>query len=210
MKRSPRFGQHKGKKPFTVVKLGGSLAPHCPEIIRVLQSADRPLLVVPGGGIFADVVRRLDPTVSADMAHWMACAAMDQYGWMLASQGMKTTSRLERPKKSRILLPYCSLRRYDPLPHSWDVTSDTIAAWVAGQLGGDLLMLKSVDGITTEGELVTRIEKNVTTDVLDPCFVPYVLRHRIRTVILNGTKPAGINSWLEGKSVRGTVIGTTF
>jgi aspartokinase-like uncharacterized kinase len=135
---------------------------------------------------------------------------MDQYGWMLASQGMKTTSRLERPKKSRILLPYCSLRRYDPLPHSWDVTSDTIAAWVAGQLGGDLLMLKSVDGITTEGELVTRIEKNVTTDVLDPCFVPYVLRHRIRTVILNGTKPAGINSWLEGKSVRGTVIGTTF
>ena len=129
---------------------------------------------------------------------------------MLASQGMKTTSRLERPKKPRILLPYCSLRRYDPLPHSWDVTSDTIAAWVAGKLGGDLLVLKSVDGITKEGELMTRIEKNVTTDVLDPCFVPYVLRHRIRTFILNGTEPAGISSWLEGQSVRGTVIGTTF
>ncbi|MFZ0006377.1 MAG: uridylate kinase [Methanoregula sp.] len=210
MRRSPGFGQNKDQEPFTVVKLGGSLASHSSEIIPLLQSANRPLLIVPGGGMFADFVRRLDSTISADMAHWMACAAMDQYGWMLASQGMKTTSRLERPKKPRILLPYCSLRRYDPLPHSWDVTSDTIAAWVAGKLGGDLLVLKSVDGITKEGELMTRIEKNVTTDVLDPCFVPYVLRHRIRTFILNGTEPAGISSWLEGQSVRGTVIGTTF
>ncbi|MGA2104895.1 uridylate kinase [Methanoregula sp.] len=210
MKRQPEMVQDKGKKPFTVVKLGGSLTSHAPEIIPVLQSANRPLLIVPGGGAFADVVRQLDFSIPADVAHWMACAAMDQYGWTLASLGMKTTSRLERPKQPRILLPYCALRRYDPLPHSWDVTSDTIAAWVAGKLGGNLLVLKSVDGITREGKLMTSIEKTVATDVLDPCFIPYVLRHRIRAIILNGSDPDLISRWLEGKSVRGTVIGTTF
>ena len=56
-----------------------------------------------------------------------------------------------------------------------------------GKLGGNLLVLKSVDGITREGKLMTSIEKTVATDVLDPCFIPYVLRHRIRAIILNGS-----------------------
>jgi hypothetical protein len=210
MRGEKSLGQDKGTAPFTVVKLGGSLASHCPDIIPVLRSAHHPLLIVPGGGAFADRIRQSSLATSADAAHWMACAAMDQYGWMLAAQGMKTTSRLARPKQPCILLPYCSLRRYDPLPHSWDVTSDTIAAWVAVKLGGDLLVLKSVDGITHKGELVTHIEKTIVTDVLDPSFIPYVLKHRIRTFILNGTEPTRISRWLEEQVVRGTVIGTTF
>ena len=32
-----------------------------------------------------------------------------------------------------VLAPSRWLRQADPLPHSWDVTSDSIAAWVAGQ-----------------------------------------------------------------------------
>ena len=198
------------RTPFTVVKLGGSLVSHCHEIITVLQSTNRPLLIVPGGGAFADMVRQLDTATDTDTAHWMACAAMDQYGWVLAAQGMKTTSRLACPGSPRILLPYCALRRYDPLPHSWDITSDTIAAWVAHRLGGDLLVLKSVDGITHEGNIVSLIEKTVPTDVVDPSFIPYVLHHRIKTCVLNGTETARISRWFEGHAVCGTVIGTTF
>jgi hypothetical protein len=198
-----------GKKdPVTVVKLGGSLAPHIAEIIPILRSAHRPLLIVPGGGVFADAVRQSG--VDADAAHWMACAAMDQYGWTLAAQGMGTTTKIARPGQPCVLLPYCALRRYDPLPHSWDVTSDTIAAWVAARLGGDLLVLKSADGIETAGRLLARVEKPVATDVVDPCFIPFVLEHRIKAFIINGTDTARIRRWLRGALVRGTGIGTTF
>ena len=200
--------QKENTTPVTVVKVGGSLASRCADIIPVLGSAHRPLLIVPGGGAFADLVRQTG--ADGDAAHWMACAAMDQYGWMLAAQGLKTTTRLARPKSTRVFLPYCALRRYNPLPHSWDVTSDTIAAWVAGRLGGDLLLLKSVDGITCAGKLMAQVKKPVTTDVVDPLFIPYVLEHRIPTFVLNGTDTARIERWLCGKQVCGTGIGTTF
>jgi len=205
-----QHGKDDKKSPVTVVKLGGSLAPYIGEIIPALQSAHRPLLIVPGGGIFADAVRQSGAATNADAAHWMACAAMDQYGWILATQGIETTTKIACPRDTSVLLPYCALRRYDPLPHSWDITSDTIAAWVAGRLGGDLLVLKSVDGIKVTGKPLTHVKKTVATDVVDPCFIPYVLEHRIRVFILNGTDTARLCRWLRGERVRGTNIGTTF
>ncbi|MFZ2073579.1 MAG: uridylate kinase [Methanoregula sp.] len=203
-----QHGTTRKKINVTVVKLGGSLTSHAADIIPVLRAARRPLLIVPGGGAFADLVRQSGS--EADAAHWMACAAMDQYGRLLAAQGIKTTTRLAVPQHPRVLLPYCALRRYDPLPHSWDITSDTIAAWVAGRLGGDLLVLKSVDGITAAGKLLTLVKKPVTTNVVDPYFIPYVLEHRIRAFILNGTDTTRICRWFEGERVCATGIGTTF
>ena len=138
------------------------------------------------------------------------CTLMDQYGWMIAAEGLTTTSRITAPKKTAVLLPYCALRRHDPLPHSWDVTSDTIAAWVAKTAGCDLLVLKSVDGIEVDGKIVSRIDRAVATDIVDSFFLPFVLEHRVRTFVMNGTDPHRITRWLEGKPVRGTGIGTTF
>lgn len=208
MRSQGTHGGDAGSTGLTVVKLGGSLANHAGEIIPVLRTARRPLLIVPGGGAFADAVRQSG--AGGDAAHWMACAAMDQYGWMLAARGIKTTPRLARPAGPRILLPYCALRRHDPLPHSWDVTSDTIAAWVAGILGGNLLVLKSVDGITRAGKRIARIDRPLSTDVVDPLFIPYVLEHRISTGIINGSNPKLIERWLRGEHSCGTIIGTTF
>jgi aspartokinase-like uncharacterized kinase len=45
-----------------------------------------------------------------------------------------------------VLAPYAWLRDADPLPHSWDVTSDSIAAWVAGQVGASRLVLLKPPG----------------------------------------------------------------
>jgi hypothetical protein len=191
-----------------VVKIGGSLAPHIPEIVPVLRASPRTLLIVPGGGQFADAIRQV--AVNDDAAHWMAVAAMEQYGWMLASNGLPTTDYLAVPQTTSVLLPYLVMREADPLPHSWNVTSDTIAAWVAKTLGTDLLVLKSVDGIMVHGTLKEYLNGPVESDSVDPCFIPFVIKNGVLTHVLNGTHIHRIERFLSGESVLGTRIGTTF
>jgi len=198
-----------GKSDFPfVVKVGGSLHKHLPELVPVLSAAPRPLLIVPGGGVFADAVRESHP--DADSAHWMAVAAMDQFGWLIASHGLPVISHPEAPDSTSVLLPYCCLRHYDPLSHSWDVTSDSIAAWVAGYLGLNLVLLKSVDGIFCEGKIQETVTSPVRTDVVDPFFLPFVLEKKVSSAIINGSQPDRVRKFLSGEDVPGTRIGTTF
>ncbi len=49
-----------------------------------------------------------------------------------------------------VLAPSAWLRANDPLPHSWDVTSDSIAAWVAGRVGARALALVKAE-VASEG-----------------------------------------------------------
>jgi probable H4MPT-linked C1 transfer pathway protein len=134
----------------SVVKLGGSLL-KTPATLRtvfgsVARAARRhPLLVVPGGGLFADAVRGVDRRfqLSDDAAHWMAILGMDQYAQLiaaslegsdLAANCADIAARLTAGRVP-VLAPFRWLQQVDPLPHSWNVTSDSIAAWVAGELG---------------------------------------------------------------------------
>ena len=127
----------------TVLKVGGSLARGdglqdlCREIS--VLGHQHPLLVVPGGGEFSDLVRqaysRYDLGETA--AHCMALLAMDQYGYLLSrliegsslETGMDSACRTAASGRVAILLPSASVLDSDCLPHSWQVTSDTIAAW---------------------------------------------------------------------------------
>jgi 5-(aminomethyl)-3-furanmethanol phosphate kinase len=194
--------------PPVVVKLGGSLYNHVPELVAGLLACERPLFIVPGGGMFADAVRKL--RVDDDSAHWMAIAAMDQYGWVIVSQGIRATTLLKAPERPVVFLPYCSMRRHDPVPHSWDVSSDSIAAWIADFLGLDLLLLKSVDGIVENGKLIKQVKIPVTTEVVDPYFIPFVLERKITVTIINGSRFDRVDKFLRGETVSGSRIGTTF
>jgi 5-(aminomethyl)-3-furanmethanol phosphate kinase len=191
-----------------VVKLGGSLFDQVPDLVPVLLASRKPLFIVPGGGIFADAIRNC--RADNDSAHWMAIAAMDQFGWYIASQGITSTTHLKVPDRPVVFLPYFSMHQYDPLPHTWDVTSDSIAAWIAAQAGLDLLLLKSVDGIMKDNKVVNLVKKPIQTDVVDPFFIPFVLKRRIATTILNGSRFDRIEKFLNGEPVAGTRIGTTF
>jgi len=191
-----------------VVKLGGSLYNHVPEIVPILSSSPCPLLIIPGGGIYADAVRQAG--LDNETAHWEAIAAMDQFGRHVASYNLPVTETLAVPDRTAIFLPGSSLRELDPLPHSWDVTSDTIAAWAAAALRLDLLLLKSVDGIVTGGVLQEHVNRSQQTDVVDPLFIPYVLKKEVDTFILNASRPELISRYLRGDPVPGTRISTTF
>jgi aspartokinase-like uncharacterized kinase len=115
------------------------------------QARRRFLVVVPGGGAFADEVRRADRrfALGDSAAHWMAILAMEQYGHLLAdlAPGAVVAHRRDlAPGRLNVLAPAEWLRGADPLPHSWDVTSDSIAAWVAHALGARrLLLVKHAD-----------------------------------------------------------------
>ncbi len=188
-----------------VVKIGGSLADHVRPIIETLRASRRPALIVPGGGRYARLVR--ESSVEGDAAHWMAISAMEQFGWFISTQGVPPADDLHIPTRLEVLLPYLPLRHSDPLPHTWDVTSDTIAAWTAAFLSLDLIVLKSVDGIRSGGILFDRISRPVETDDVDPSFIPFVLSHGVRAVVLNGRVPGRLESWLRGDPVTGTTIG---
>ena len=143
----------------TVVKVGGALLGRqgaLDNVIPVLAAAaarGAPILVVPGGGPFADTVRRVEREsgLTADAAHWMAILAMNQYAELLASriprarivEGANEIAPARASGLLPVLAPYRWLRSADPsrLPHSWEVTSDSIAAWVAGELGASRLVL---------------------------------------------------------------------
>ena len=140
----------------TVVKVGGGLLARAGALDRVAaalatEAGGRRVLVVPGGGPFADVVRELfrRTGLSDDTAHWMAALGMDQYALALAERIDGAVVVEDEPAIARalkggrvpVLAPYRWLRRADPLPHSWDVTSDSIAAWVAGAVHARRLVL---------------------------------------------------------------------
>lgn len=137
-----------------VVKLGGSLADwaELPACLRGL--ADRNCIIVPGGGPFADQVRDAQHRWRFDdqTAHDMALLAMAQFGRMLAGlEPRLATARTGadlRPAiaagRSVIWLPEPSAEELQTLPASWDITSDTLAAWLAQRIGAtELVLVKS-------------------------------------------------------------------
>lgn len=142
-------------KPVLVVKIGGSLAgaAELRRWLRVLEDAPCDILIVPGGGPFADAVRAAQIPMGFDdrVAHEMALLAMTQFGVALASlcrnavvvtDTAEITAALKRSALP-IWSPGSMALADDALPASWDVTSDSLAAWLAGRIGaGRLLVVK--------------------------------------------------------------------
>lgn len=157
---------------LTVVKVGGGVSA-IPGALAAVGAAlavagrRRRILVVPGGGRFADAVRTFAQSepLSDDAAHWMAILGMEQYAHVLAER--IPAPLVEEPgaipsvlpwSGVAVLAPYRWMRAADVLPHSWAATSDSVAAFVAGALDAErLVLVKPVDG--TPG-----------VELTDPCF----------------------------------------
>ncbi|MDY6964501.1 MAG: amino acid kinase [Halobacteriota archaeon] len=198
-----------------VVKIGGSLIDHGREIIDHLayysSASGSEIIVVPGGGPFSDVVRKHSDDLTLDTAHWMAILAMNQFGLFLSD---RTKSKViesfdQLGEGVLILLPYKLLKEIDPLPHSWRVTSDTIAAWVAVQLEAELIKVTDVDGIYMDGSLMDEIAaKDLldTTTCVDVELPRFLMDEKMNCSIVNGKYPDRITNAIEKKRFIGTVV----
>lgn len=146
------------------IKVGGSLA-SIDGALRTVGSAlagrasTEPLIVIPGGGPFADTVRAFadQHPLSRSAAHWMAILGMDQYAFALAEQipGARVVDDLLGIQRAHsegvipVLAPSRWLRAADELPHRWEVTSDSLAAYLAMLLGAErLVLVKATPGGT--------------------------------------------------------------
>jgi 5-(aminomethyl)-3-furanmethanol phosphate kinase len=115
-------------------------------------AARRSVLVVPGGGPFADAVRAVDAQVGlADgVAHALALRAMDQLGVLLAPMlpAAEPLPRLVAPRALGRLMAACALVGRADIPEAWVVTSDSLAVLTAGAIGADeAVLLKPVPGV---------------------------------------------------------------
>lgn len=164
-----------------VVKLGGSLArePVLRDWLALLAQAGAAgqAVVVPGGGAFADQVRAAQELwrFSDRVAHAMALLAMDQYARMLC--GIEPRLQLAEDEigmracwsrgQTAIWLPAASVLHDPSIEASWDVTSDTLAAWLAARLKARALVLVKA---LAEAELARPLEALAQSGVVDQAF----------------------------------------
>lgn len=207
-----------------IIKVGGSLydQPNLPAnlVIWAALAGEHRLLFLPGGGPFAESVRAADARfqLSDSAAHWMAILAMEQYAYLLADLSAAATivhdlgeaAAACAAKKAPILAPAALLRQVDPLPHSWQVTSDSIAAWLAGYSRTQrLVLLKSVAGIFQESSKTLRSqisrEKLVGSEVVDPYFAQ-ALPPDTDCWLIDGGQPDRLGELLQSGRTIGTQV----
>jgi aspartokinase-like uncharacterized kinase len=137
-----------------VVKVGGSLlgSPALPRWLETLvKISDGQVVIVPGGGLFADVVREAQQrtNVSDAVAHVLALLAMDQFGLLMAGMNSKlvtASSELEIAERGWqhrciVWLPSKMVLADDSVPKNWQVTSDSLSAWLTHKIGAKQLVL---------------------------------------------------------------------
>lgn len=152
---------------IVVLKLGGSLLDLSDLSVR-LQSVfakldgDR-LLLICGGGDAADIVRRWHQCFGLDeeRSHWLALEAIRLNQRLLLDllptlelvsnrAAAESAWRCDRVPLLDLAvfvsIEEASLTAHERLPHTWDVTSDSLAAWVAMRWpASQLVLLKSLD-----------------------------------------------------------------
>ena len=220
---------------LTVVKVGGGLAREAGDgALRTLcraigeAAARHPLLVVPGGAGFAEAVREHDGrfALRAATAHRMAILAMEQFGWLLSDlipgavpcADLPAAGAATPPGRTPILLP-AALLAADPLPASWAVTSDSIAAWVAGAAqAARLVLVKPVAGLyrdwPPDGEPLGPVSVAQLAELRAAGRAAGVDEHLPRALgaagveawVIDGRDPARLVALLEHGSTEGTLV----
>lgn len=185
--------------------------------------------MVPGGGEFADVVRVLDKrfSLSRSTSHMMAVLAMDQYGLMLSNliPNSQTINKLEEvnyfldKEKVPVFLPSNLFLSEDPLENSWDVTSDSIAVYLAHRMQvHKVLLVTDVDGVCTDdpktNPKATLIKKLSANDLLsmdkrtglDKALPKLLLKFTVDCFVVNGLFPERVEKVLSGQDEVHTLI----
>ena len=182
-----------------VIKLGGSLL-GAPELVRWLEvlvkHSDGKVVIVPGGGLFANSVREAQQisNMSEELAHQLALMAMDQFGLLLAGLNpelVTASSELELAERGWqhrgiVWLPSKMAMADSSIPKNWQVTSDSLSAWLANKLGAEqLILVKSSPLISYQTKAPTAIQHLVDDEVIDSQFANFSAGKNFQAWALN-------------------------
>ena len=197
---------------LTVVKLGGSYAfsSDLQGWLAAIASNAGDIVLVPGGGPFADAVRSAQPRMGFDddAAHHMALLGMDQYGRALAALNKRFTPaasiagirRAVRAGNVPVWSPTEMVLKSNDIPRSWEVTSDGLAAWLACRIGARrVLLIKHVDPPPDP----IRIEDLVARGVVDRSFAAFLRDGAVEASIVGPAQrpPAALNGGIVGSRI---------
>jgi len=184
-----------------IIKLGGSLS-RSDTLVNCLNAVEknyqgRAVVIVPGGGAFADQVRLAQQQWQFDdtTAHHMALLAMQQMALMF--KGLKPDfaiadtvaaihNQLNR-KKTVIWSPDIIELDDAGIEASWDITSDSLAAWLAKTLSAAELVLIKSAAIDVDLSLHQLAEQNI----VDKAFCDFVAKAGFKTQVINAQSWAG-------------------
>jgi dihydroneopterin aldolase len=185
--------------------LGGSHAngPHLNDWLAAIAAEAGAIAIVPGGGPFADTVRTAQASMGFDdrAAHAMALMAMRQLGCALESLNPTLSLTASRSAILRALkdgkVPVWSpepMARAAALPETWELTSDSLAAWLAGVLGASRLVLVKHGRFETA---TVDARDLVARGVVDPLFPSYLKESGARAWLAAPTDSARLAEGLQ-------------
>ncbi len=192
-------------RELTIVKLGGShaLKPHLKDWLAALATCGGRAVIVPGGGPFADRVRETQVSMEFDdgAAHHMALLAMEQFGAAIGglqpgfvhAASLARIDQALRRGRVPVWMPVRMALAARDLRPSWDLTSDSLAAWLAGRLGAKRVLLikhgASYSRRPNIGELTAR-------GIVDPLFARYLAASRAEAAFVGPADAVSAANWI--------------
>lgn len=201
-----------------VAKLGGALAgaPEREAWLGALALAPacpgRGLVLVPGGGPFAEAVRRAQAPLGFDdaTAHRLALLAMHQYALVLRAAWPRLKPAASRAEifaaldagRIPVWLPHAMAGAGPGVEASWDMTSDSLAAWLARALDArDLLLVKSC--AVPAGASLADL---AASGIVDPLFPRYAAASGARVYLAGPADLAGAKARLSEAGTPGRLV----
>lgn len=181
---------------LTVLKIGGSFINNqnlinLKNIIKAVKTiTDHKLIIVTGGGKAADLIRDYDRKIKLkdSSSHFAAIAAMELNSYLISdyfdSFSFFSTDFIFS-KEINIFMPLNYYRKFDPLPHAWDVSSDSIALELSQRLKADNLFL--IKQRTIKNNFKIKIESAADNKLIDNYF-PKLYQDQnsnLKTIIIN-------------------------
>ncbi len=199
-----------------VVKIGGSLFPnYAIELAKQLKGTNS--LIVLGGGEFANLIRKYDSEInfSEETNHWAAIDCMDVISKLVNDKVDSTklvytideANEISNDGFTPIFVVSEFLRKEDFFTCSWDVTSDSIAAYVSHLLNANLLIVTNVNGIYTQepkeagSTFISKIDAktllNFQESSIDVMLPSLLLEFGTNCYVVNGKYPDRVLSLID-------------